>query len=78
MSKITKRTKVLQFIGLGWYIAGSILLGALAGFWLDQKIDSITFPLFGLLGLLLGIMTSFYGMYVMIFRFLKEEKLDKD
>ena len=65
MSKITKRTKVLQFIGLGWYVAASILLGTLAGFWLDQKIDSITFPLFGLLGLLIGMIASFYGIYLM-------------
>ena len=78
MSKITKQTNVLQFIGLGWYVAGSILLGAFVGFWIDQKINSITFPLFGLLGLLLGMITSFYGIYVMVLRFLKEEKSDKD
>ena len=78
MSKITKRTKVLQFIGLGWYVAASILLGTLAGFWLDQKIDSITFPLFGLLGLLIGMIASFYGIYVMVIRFLKEDKSNED
>ena len=78
MSKIAKQTKVLQFIGLGWYVAGSILLGALVGFWIDQKINSITFPLFGLLGLLLGIITSFYGIYALILRFLKEEKSDEN
>ena len=78
MSKITKRTKVLQFIGLGLYVAASILLGTLAGFWLDQKIDSITFPLFGLLGLLIGMIASFYGIYVMVIRFLKEEKSNED
>ena len=44
MSKITKQTNVLQFIGLGWYVAGSILLGAFVGFWIDQKINSINFP----------------------------------
>ena len=78
MSKIIKQTKILQFIGLGWYVAGSILLGAFVGFWIDQKITSIRFPLFGLLGLLLGISTSFYGIYVLILRFLKEEESDEN
>lgn len=54
----------LRLIGVGWYVAGSILLGVLAGLWLDNKFD--TKPLFVAAGLILGIIVAGYGVYQML------------
>ena len=54
----------LQFIGIGWYIAACIVIGLVSGRWLDQALS--TAPLLMLVGLTLGIVTAFYGMYRMI------------
>ncbi len=54
----------LRLIGVGWYIAGSILLGVVAGLWLDNKFD--TKPLFVVAGLILGIIVAGYGVYRML------------
>ncbi len=53
----------LQFAGIGWFIAGSIVLGVLGGEWLDGKAG--TSPLFLLIGMFLGITVAFYGSYRM-------------
>jgi F0F1-type ATP synthase assembly protein I len=58
----------LQFIGLGWYIAASILAGVSVGLLLDGWIG--TSPLFLLFGLLLGVAAAFYGTYRMTAAFL--------
>ena len=57
----------LQFTGLGWYIAGAIVLPTLGGLWLDKRVG--TTPLFLLLGLLLGVILAFYGTYKMAVSF---------
>jgi len=54
----------LQLLGVGWYISVSIILGVLAGRWFDNKLDSE--PLLLIIGLLLGITLSVYGVYRMI------------
>ncbi|MFC2073015.1 AtpZ/AtpI family protein [Chloroflexota bacterium] len=54
----------LRLIGVGWFIGISILLGVLAGLWLDDRFD--TKPLFVIVGLILGIIIAFYGVYRMI------------
>ena len=54
----------LRLIGVGWYVAGSILLGVIAGLWLDNKFD--TKPLFVVAGLILGIIVAGYGVYQML------------
>lgn len=54
----------LRLIGVGWFIGISILLGVLAGLWLDSKLD--TKPLFVIGGLMLGLVTAGYGVYRMI------------
>ena len=48
-------------IGIGWYVATCIVLGVLAGLWLDGQAD--TKPLFALLGLGLGLAAAGYGGY---------------
>jgi F0F1-type ATP synthase assembly protein I len=54
----------LKVAGMGWYVALCIVLGVLGGFWLDKKVDAS--PLFMLLGVVLGVVVAFYGVYKMV------------
>ncbi len=54
----------LRLSGVGFFIGGSILLGVLAGFWLDSKLN--TSPVLVLAGLFLGLIVAFYGVYQMV------------
>ncbi|MFC1940561.1 AtpZ/AtpI family protein [Chloroflexota bacterium] len=54
----------LRLVGVGWYVGGCIVLGVLAGLWLDNKWN--TKPILVIVGLILGIMIAFYGVYKMI------------
>lgn len=65
----------LRLIGVGWYVGLSILGGVLAGLWLDSKFS--TKPLFVILGLILGIIVAFYGVYRMLL-FLIRNKQNKE
>ena len=56
--------EVLGLSGIGFYIAGMIILGVLGGRWLDGKLS--TEPLFIITGLILGIAGAFLGVYRMI------------
>ncbi len=55
---------VFRLVGIGWFFALSILLGILAGVWLDGRAD--TRPLFTLIGLFLGLAVAFAGGYRML------------
>jgi ATP synthase protein I len=59
-----KLALVFQILGVGWYVALTILAGLMGGLWLDGKFN--TLPLFTLVGLVAGITLAFYGMYRMI------------
>jgi len=54
----------LRLTGVGFFIGGSIVLGVVAGRWLDSRLD--TSPVLILVGLLLGIVVAFYGVYRML------------
>ena len=54
----------LRLIGVGFFIGGSILLGVFAGLWLDSRMN--TSPVFVIVGLFLGIVVAFYGVYRML------------
>jgi ATP synthase protein I len=54
----------LRFIGIGWFVALSILLGVVGGVWLDRKLG--TGPVLVIVGLFLGLSTAFYGVYRML------------
>ena len=54
----------LRLMGLGWYIALSIILGTGGGLWLDRRLE--TLPIFTLLGVVAGSIVAFYGVYRMI------------
>ena len=54
----------LRLVGVGWYIGICIVLGVLGGLWLDKKLN--TEPILVIVGLILGIVIAFYGVYRMI------------
>ena len=56
----------LRFMGVGFFIGGSIALGIFFGRWLDTKFDT---HLFWIVGLILGIVVAFYGVYQMLLPF---------
>jgi F0F1-type ATP synthase assembly protein I len=67
----------LRLVGIGWYIAGCIVLGVLAGLWLDDKFD--TTPWLTLVGLGAGLGAVFLGIYHMLGPVMeKREREDKD
>ena len=65
LSAVMKRwVAALGLTGIGFYIAGTIILGILGGLWLDNKLNSE--PFFLIAGLILGIVVAFVGVYTMI------------
>lgn len=66
----------LRLMGVGWFIGISILLGVLAGSWLDSRLS--TKPLFVITGLILGIIVAFYGVYRMVLPLLRDKQDRED
>jgi F0F1-type ATP synthase assembly protein I len=62
----------LRLVGVGFFIGGSILLGVLAGLWLDSKFN--TSPILVFIGLFLGIVVAFWGVYQMLLPLISENK----
>ncbi len=54
----------LRLVGVGFFISGSILLGVVVGIWLDNKLN--TGPILVIVGLILGIVVAFWGVYQML------------
>ena len=54
----------LKFLGMGWFVSGSILLGVLGGRWIDEQLH--TEPLLLVIGLIVGLFVAFYGIYRML------------
>jgi F0F1-type ATP synthase assembly protein I len=65
----------LSLSGLGFYIAGAIILGIVGGRWLDTKLN--TNPLWLIIGLILGIAVAVTGTYNMLKPFLENNRKDK-
>ena len=65
----------LRFIGVGFFIGGSIVLGVFAGLWLDSKLNSE--PLCVIAGLILGVIVAGYGVYQMLLPLIRN-KQDKE
>ncbi len=54
----------LRLTSVGFFIGGSILLGVATGLWLDSRLN--TGPVLVIVGLILGIIVAFYGVYRML------------
>ena len=65
----------LRLLGLGWYIAFCIILGIVGGVWLDRWLN--TRALFTLLGVVVGSVLAFYGVYKMIVPLLGENRRNR-
>ncbi len=66
----------LRFLGIGWYVALCIVVGIIGGLKLDDAVG--TRPLFTLLGVLLGTVAAFYGIYKLALPLLKEPDTNGD
>ena len=66
----------LSLLGIGFYIAGAILLGVLGGKWLDGKFG--TDIGWTIAGLILGIIVAVYGTYNMLRPFIKNVNKNGD
>jgi F0F1-type ATP synthase assembly protein I len=62
--------RTLRLLGLGWYIAFCLVLGTFCGVWLDQQLNVA--PLFLLVGLAIGLVAGFVGVYRMVERAVEE------
>jgi F0F1-type ATP synthase assembly protein I len=67
---------VFTLIGVGWYVAISIILGVAVGLWLDKKFG--TTPYLALAGVIVGSFLAFFGLYKMLLPGLKQKNGDKD
>jgi ATP synthase protein I len=65
----------LRFIGVGWFVGLSILLGVWGGLWLDEKFG--TAPILVIAGLILGLVVAFYGVYRMLLPLMRNKR-DKE
>ena len=61
---MNRRLLALRLTGLGWYVATCIVVGVVGGVALDKLLNVA--PLFTLLGVLLGTVAAFYGLYKMV------------
>jgi len=72
---MTRWLAALRLVGVGFFVGGSILLGVLAGLWLDNKLNSA--PIWVIVGLFLGLVIAFYGVYRMLLPFMGNKR-DKE
>jgi len=62
---------------VGWYMAFSILIPVGIGYWIDQPKRFDSKPLFTLIGLGLGTVLAFYGLYRMLRQFQAEQEAEQ-
>jgi len=67
-----RRVAALGAVGFGFFVAGSIVLGVVGGRWLDSKLNSE--PVWTIVGLILGIVVAFYGVYTMLRPFITNKQ----
>jgi ATP synthase protein I len=62
----------LRFIGVGWFVGVSIVGGVWGGLWLDNKFG--TKPILVIVGLILGLIVAFYGVYRMLLPLMRNKQ----
>ena len=72
---MNQRALALRLMGLGWYVATCIVVGVVGGVALDKLLNIA--PLFTLLGVLLGTVAAFYGLYKMVRPLLSSDQYSK-
>jgi F0F1-type ATP synthase assembly protein I len=65
----------LQFLlTVGWYVALSLLIPVGIGYWLDRPEMFNKSPLFTLIGLGVGTVIAFFGLFRMLLRYQAEQE----
>lgn len=65
----------LQFLlTVGWYVALSLIVPVGIGYWLDQPGMFNKRPLFTFIGLGLGTIVAFFGLFKMLLYYAKRER----
>ena len=54
----------LRLMGVGWFVAASVVSGIVGGYWLDRWLG--TTVVFTIVGVVLGTTVAFYGLYLMV------------
>ena len=67
-----RRLAALGLLGVGFYVSAAIILGVVAGRWLDDKLGSE--PFWVIVGLVLGVVAAFYGVYAMLRPFIGDRR----
>ena len=67
---------ILRLLGLGWYVVTAIGIGVAGGLLIDHWAD--TAPVLTLVGLALGILAAFWGMFRMVSPLLKRNTDSKE
>jgi hypothetical protein len=62
---------------VGWFVAFSVIIPLLIGYWLDQPEQLNSKPLYTLIGFGIGWVIAFCGLFVMLRRFYLEQKQTK-
>ena len=66
-----RRVAAFRLVGVGFFIGGSIALGLFVGHWIDNRLDT---GLFWIVGLILGVVVAFYGVYRMLLPILGDKR----
>jgi ATP synthase protein I len=66
----------IKLIGVGFYICACIIGSTLAGMWLDSKFG--TKPIFILIGLILGLVFAFWGVYQLLIPIIRDNNKNKE
>lgn len=62
----------LRLVGVGWYVAACIVLGLVAGIWLDSVVH--TRVVFTLIGLFSGLGLAAFGVYRALLPLLQDSR----
>jgi ATP synthase protein I len=73
---VDKWIQGIKLIGVGFFICVCIVGGALAGVWLDNSLN--TKPIFILIGLILGLIIAFWGVYQMLIPIIRDNNNKKE
>jgi len=65
----------MRLVGVGFFIGTSIVMGVFIGRWLDNRFG--TEPILVIVGLILGLVVAFYGVFRMLIPLLSN-KQDKE
>jgi F0F1-type ATP synthase assembly protein I len=63
---------------VGWYVALSLIIPVGIGYWLDRPGVFNKHPLFTLIGLGMGAVIAFFGLFRMLLRYQAEEERRKN